>query len=347
MSSRPTVLYIGSKGGTSLHRSDALRRLGYSVLHVSPYVDLPRQWSLWLYRTGGIGLDWLVTRSLKRQIPDGRFDLAFVDSGDVIGPRALSYIRSVARLSCNYNADNPYHDPPPERLRWTLHRRAAKMHDLVVAVKRDKLDEQMRALGIRNPMLIWQCADEIEHTPYAFQEGEKDEWACDVIFAGAWMPGRDAFMAELVEAGLDIRIYGNRWDRSPNFERIKSAVQFKFLKDRDYAKAISAAKVALVMLNDRNFDLHTTRSAEIPAIGTAMCAPRTSHHLAMYDEGEEVLLFDNAQECVAQCRRLLADDAFRIRMAQKARERSVRNRTYNEFLMQDIVERALEIGGRR
>jgi spore maturation protein CgeB len=335
------VLYIGSFSGTSQHRADALKRLGYKVTQVSPYVDLPKRWAQWLYRTGGLGIDWLVARSLRKQIADRKFDLACVDSGDVIGPSAMSVIRAAAPVITNYNADNPYHEPPPERLRWTILRRAASLYDLVVAVKRDDLDGQMRRVGVRHPMLIWQCADELEHRRYEFQGDEIAEWETDVIFAGAWMPGRDAFMAKLVEAGLNIRIYGNRWDRSPNFERIKPAVQFKFLKDRDYAKAISAAKVAIVLLNDRNFDLHTTRSAEIPAIGTAMVAPRTSHHREMYVEGEEVLLFDDADECIRHCRRLVDDATFRNALAARAKQRSVENRTYNECLMHDIVERAL------
>lgn len=337
------VLYIGSFSGTSQHRADALKRLGYKVTQVSPYVDLPKRWAQWLYRTGGLGIDWLVARSLRRQVGDQKFDLVLVNSGEVVGQRSLSFLKTVAPICCNYTTDNPYHTPTPERRRWFTHRRIARLYDLIVAIRRDGIEQQLKDLGVTNWMATLMCADELEHRRYEFQGDDIAEWETDVIFAGAWMPGRDEFMAKLVEAGLNIRIYGNRWDRSPNFERIKPAVQFKFLKDRDYAKAISAAKVAIVLLNDRNFDLHTTRSAEIPAIGTAMVAPRTSHHKDMYVEGEEVLLFDDADECIRQCRRLVDDAAFRNELAARAKQRSVENRTYNECLMRDIVERALSL----
>lgn len=337
------ILYIGSKTGTSLHRARALQRSGYDVVHISPYEDLPKHWALWLSRFGGPGLDGIVARSLKRQIGRQRFPLALVDSGDVVGPKALRHIRQVALKTANYCQDNPYGDPLPERRRWTLFRRAASGYDLLVTPRRENADLLVKKLTGKAPMQVWFSADEVAHRPQSLTKAETAEWSSDVIFAGAWMPGRDAFMAKLVEAGLPLKIYGLRWERSPDFERIRSAVQFRFLNGADYAKAIQGSKVALVLVNGANSDLHTTRSAEIPAIGAAMCAPRTIHHANLYRDGEEALFFDNADECIAQCRRLLADEGLRIKVASGGRLRTLENRTYNEDLMKSIVDRLSEL----
>jgi spore maturation protein CgeB len=120
-------------------------------------------------------------------------------------------------------------------------------------------------------------------------------------------------------------------------------VKSEFLSGTDYSKAIAGAKVAIVLLNGANNDLHTTRSAEIPAIGTAMCAPRTEHHLTLYKEGEEALFFDGVEECAAQCCRLLADDELRLSIADAGRRRAIENGTFNEPLMQSIVEALVQV----
>jgi hypothetical protein len=224
-----------------------------------------------------------------------------------------------------------------------LFRRAAPGYDLLVTPRRENADFLVKKLTGKMPMQVWFSADEVAHRPQPLFEAETAEWASDVIFAGAWMPGRDAFMAKLVEAGLPLKIYGLRWERSPEFERIRSAVQFKFLNGADYAKAIQCSKVALVLVNGANQDLHTTRSTEIPAIGAAMCAPRTSHHASLYRDGEEALFFDDADECIAQCRRLLADETLRKNIASGGRRRTFENKTYNEDLMKSVVTRLSEL----
>ena len=64
------------------------------------------------------------------------------------------------------------------------------------------------------------------------------------------------------------------------------------------------------MLGKGNRDRHTTRSFEIPAIGGLLCAERTDEHRESFEEGMEAVFWNDAKECVDQCRRLLNDDAL-------------------------------------
>ncbi|RVU83410.1 hypothetical protein EOL70_16935 [Leucothrix sargassi] len=334
-SSSLNILYVGSLGGTTQHRADALRRLGHNVTHVSPYTDLPKYWAIWLHKFGGWGIDWLVCKSLKKQLQNNKFDLIHVDNGDVIGPLSIKYLKTLAPKITNYNADNPFHFPSIEGFRWRLYRQAARHYDLVAAIRRVDLEKQMRTLGINNPLLVWQCADEVIHQPCSLEESELTTWETDIIFAGAWMPGRGEFLVELVRSGFNIKIYGNRWERSNFYKELEPAIQFKFLDKEEYSRAISAAKIAIVLLNGKNFDLHTKRSVEIPSIGTAMCAPRTIYHEELYSD-QEVMLFDDVSECVEKCKYLIENPTVRENMVKKAKERTYKNRTYNEYLFQDI-----------
>ncbi|CDZ27686.1 glycosyltransferase [Neorhizobium galegae] len=343
------LLYIGAESGTSLQRAAAFGRIGLEVLHLSPYAQLPTHWAPWLNRAGGPGIDRLVANGLGRRIGGQRFDFAVVDCGDVVGPAALKIIRNAAPVVVNYNADNPYLDPSPERLRWTIFHRALPYYDLVVAMRRDGIEEMMARRGARRIDTIWQCADEVVHRPPSLTPEEKSRWSSEVVFVGTWMPGRGAFLARLIEKGLPLAIHGARWKRATEYRLLRPLIRSDHLEAADYTRAISGAKIALVLLNGRNADLHTTRSAEIPAIGTAICAPRTPHHQQLYKEGEEAVLFDGADECAEACKRLLADDGRRQTIADAGHRRTFANGTYNEALTRRIVERVAEItrgGGR-
>ncbi|MCJ9672121.1 MULTISPECIES: glycosyltransferase [unclassified Neorhizobium] len=337
------LLFIGAESGTSLQRAAAFGRIGFDVLHLSPYALLPSHWAPWLNRAGGPGIDRLVAKGLGRRIGGQRFDFALVDCGDVVGRAAMNVIRTAAPIVVNYNADNPYLNPSSERLRWSIFHRTLPHYDLVVAVRRNGIEEMMARRGARRIETIWQCADEVVHRLLSPTLEEKSRWSSEVAFVGTWMPGRGAFMARLVERGVPLAIHGSRWKRAPEYRLLRPFIRSDHLEGSDYTRAIAEAKIALVLLNGQNADLHTTRSAEIPAIGTAMCAPRTPHHQQLYKEGEEAVFFDGADDCAQTCKRLLADDRRRQTIADAGHRRTFANGTYNEVLARRIVDQVAEI----
>lgn len=337
------LLYIGAESGTSLQRAAAFGRIGFDLLHLSPYALLPSHWAPWLNRAGGPGIDRLVAKGLGRRIGEQRFDFALVDCGDVVGPAVLNVIRKAAPIVVNYNADNPYLDPSPERLRWSILHRALPHYDLVVTVRRNGIEEMMATRGASRIDTIWQCADEVVHRPLSPALEEESRRYSDIVFVGTWMPGRGAFMARLIERGVPLAIHGSRWKRAPEYRLLRPFIRSDHLEGADYTQVIAEAKIALVLLNGQNVDLHTTRSAEIPAIGTAMCAPRTPHHQQLYKEGEEAIFFDGADDCAEACKRLLADDSRRQTIAVAGHRRTFANGTYNEILARRIVDQVADI----
>jgi spore maturation protein CgeB len=93
----------------------------------------------------------------------------------------------------------------------------------------------------------------------------------------------------------------------------------------DYVAALQAAKVALVFLSTRNRDTYTRRCFEIPAIGTAMLAPRTTDLETLFTDGEDVVLFDDVPHLVARAKWLVLDDGARSRIAVGGRARVERD----------------------
>ncbi|MCZ0963685.1 CgeB family protein [Paracoccus benzoatiresistens] len=333
------ILYIGSKSGTSGQRAGALTRLGHKILHFDPASQLPARWATWLHYQGGTGIDQLVSRAIRRAIPaEGAFDLVHVDGGSLIGPRAIEVLRTFGPRISSFNADNPFLDPSPELRRWKIMRRALPLYDVVVTIRRPGVESLMRHHGVRRPITVWQSADEVIHSP---TQDVAPKWQSDVCFVGTWMPGREKFMEAMIAAGLNLALYGPRWDRSPNFNMLRPNIRAGYLEGRDYARAIGGARIGLVILNHRNQDLHTNRSIEMPSIGTAICAQRTSYHEELFEEGREALFFEDPIEAAQKCLSLLADPQHLDQIASAGQQKVRKLRLGNEDLMRSIITSAV------
>jgi spore maturation protein CgeB len=152
---------------------------------------------------------------------------------------------------------------------------------------------------------------------------------------------RDEFLLRLISLGVPISIWGDRWQKSPHFSKLKSHLRGGALIGRNYVAAIQGAKICLGLLSKGNRDLHTTRSLEIPFAGGLLCAERTVEHQEMYKEGVEAVFWSDADECAQVCKQLLNDQRLRenIRKAGMDRVRSLN--VGNEDIFNEIMMIAL------
>jgi spore maturation protein CgeB len=94
------------------------------------------------------------------------------------------------------------------------------------------------------------------------------------------------------------------------------------------------------MISIGNRDLHTQRSLEIPALGSVLCAKRTSEHEQLYVDGKEALFWNDAEECARICMGLLDDEIRRKRLALAGQERARSNGHFSEPLLTRILQEA-------
>ena len=339
------ILYLGRQSGTCLDRADALRRLGHELLHIDVRLLMPK--TVWVDRvTWRLGGGWFspwINNGLRTRIADQTFDLCYVDGGEWIPGSTIELLRKHAPLVVNYNIDDPF--GPRDGARLIAYRRAAWLYDLCVVV-RDENVLEARAHDVRNVLRVYRSADEVSHAPRTLSPQDRELWRADVLFLGTWFPERGPFLLELVKRGVPLTIRGHKWQRAPEWEQLKPYWKGGSLFGDDYARAIQCAKVNLGLLSKDNRDLHTTRSLEVPALTGLLCAQRTSEHVAMYKEGEEALFWDDADECAQACRKVLADEALRSRIAAAGHVRVRQNGHYNEHILRDILEFATTLGVR-
>jgi spore maturation protein CgeB len=333
------ILYLGCDDGTCLDRANAYRRLGHEVEHIDPRRLLPR--TGWVdrltWRIGGQVFAPAVRSRLARRLEGRRYALCHVDCGEWVTPGVIRQLRRHADAIINYNADDPL--GRRDMRRFAAYRSALAHYDHVF-VPRESNVREARDYGARSVTRVWFAADETSHHPRPLCAEDHRRWDCDVLFLGTWMPERGPLLLRLAELGVPLSIRGGRWHKAPEWKRLARYWKGPALGGDDYAKAIQCARVCLGLISKGNRDLHTTRSLEIPSLGSVLCAERTSEHQQMYAEGDEAVFWSTAEECADACEKLLANDAERIRIAARGRARLMKNGHMNETVMRGLLETA-------
>jgi len=336
------ILYLGSEAGTSLHRAHALRRLGHEVEVLDPWSFLPKSdlshriICKLVYEGAAAALDGYIRRLLFLSIQGRFYDVAWVDQGELLGPKTIERLKDVAAKVVNYNVDDPFPADDPVKKRFTLYRKATPAYDLMVVVRAENIDEAYAA-GARMVLHVHRSADEVAHAPLPLTTEDRSRWESDVSFIGTWMPERGPFIAHLLESGVPLTIFGGRWDKAKEWSIIRTAWKGPPIYGSDYVKAIQCSKVCLGLLSKSNRDLHTTRSVEIPFIGSVFCAQRTKEHEAMYEDGKEAVFWDTADECVEKVSYLLKYPEIRIRIGSAGNKRCIYNGLLNEIVLNNII----------
>lgn len=334
-----SILYIGRDSGTSSHRIGALQRLGHEVHVINPveFLKVNRLLSAWSWKTGALFLESLVGRWILSRVPAKRFDLVYVDAGELVGPSLIREFKARYGPVINYNIDDPFGRRDGRRFR--LYLKAVPAYDLMVVVRECNIAEA-QSRGARDVLLVHRSADEVAHAPRPISEEDRKKWSAEVGFVGTWMPERGPFMAKLVALGVPLSIRGNRWQKAPEWPVLQPFWRGPgVVAEDDYAKAIQCSKVNLGLLSKENRDFETTRSFEIPHLGGAFCAERTPEHGRLYTEDQEAVFWSTPEECAAKCRLLLENDYLRASIAEAGRRRCVLNGTINEKIVDQIIQR--------
>ncbi len=133
---------------------------------------------------------------------------------------------------------------------------------------------------------------------------------------------RADFLKGLADRGIQLDLYGAGWDkfiRHPNIKTFPSVVY-----GIDLWKILRRYRVQLNLMRVHNLDSHNMRSFEVPAIGGIMLAPDTKEHRIFFENGKEVFLFSDIENCCGQINRLLSLDGASIdKIRQNARNRSL------------------------
>ena len=314
------VIVIGAMipGSRTLQRTRAARELGHRVSVISTvpdgrrYEDTPSLSTRIRYRLrlpeDPVGANQRLFDGAQRGC-----DIVWMENAPMIRRHTLERVRNI---------------PSPPRIVWFAEDdmmsrrhgswfldRSLHLFDLWVTTKSfNALPDEMPARGVRRVLFVNNSFDPLIHRPVEISSQEKEKFGCGVSFVGTYERPRAESLLHLAQSGIRVRVWGGGWNRARVSHPLLQ-IENRPVYDDDYTKVICASGINLAFLRKSNRDLQTTRSMEIPACGGFMLHERNSEITALFRENEEAAYYSTDKELVVNCRRWLADEADRRRIA--------------------------------
>jgi spore maturation protein CgeB len=227
---------------------------------------------------------------------------------------ALLAIRKMGISALNYLTDDPWN--PGRHAPWFF--KALRHYDHVFSPRRANLEDLKRHGCPAVSYLPFAYSEEIHQMHSGNGCPAADASQPDIVFVGGGDADRVPFMAALIEANFDLRLYGGYWEHFPETRRNACG----HITPQEAPRATASAKIALCLVRRANRDGHCMRSFEIPAVGGCMLAESTPEHRDIFGEdGEAVLYFQDIPELIRKARWLLERPAERQRLAEAAHRR--------------------------
>lgn len=224
----------------------------------------------------------------------------------------------------NYSTDDPWN--PALSAPWFIS--VLPSYDAVFTTRRANLDD-FRRLGVRS----------VHHLPFAHDPEIHRPWPgseptgapSDVLFVGGCDRDRLPLIGALIDAGLEVALFGGYWDRDP-----KTRPYWRGNAGQDVIRAASAAaRICLCLVRRANRDGHVMRSFEAAAIGGCLLVEETPDHREMFGiHDEAVRYFNTSADLVQEAKALIADAQTRRRLTNHLHDRFPRGQhTYRDRLL--------------
>ena len=183
-----------------------------------------------------------------------------------------------------------------------------------------------------------ELCQEVHYLPFAYSPARHQaapvaecDADCDVLFVGGADADRRPFIHALLEAGLQVRLFGGYWHRHAIMKGCAGGI----VSLSELIRASQGAKITLVLARRANRDGHVMRSYESAVAGTCMLVEDTVEHRQMFGQGSQaaVAYFQDERSMVKQVRMLLSNPSLRDSLRQRAYQRiAVDGNTYADRL---------------
>jgi spore maturation protein CgeB len=332
------ILYIGQlwEGSTALERMKALNGLGHSTVpfDVSPFAtsaSRPLQSIAVRLNVGPILSK--MNRALTQQAGSLRgISHIWADKGIWIFPETLQHLKQVTGAQAiHYTPDSQI---VSQRSRHFMS--SIPLYDAMVTTKEWEVEAYKEA-GAKQVILTYQGYDS-RFFPRRVRAAERSAFDSDICFVGHTQNHYAERLQALSSLGIRLRIWGDAWPRYAEKNPWAEALVGQGLWGERYPTALACAKIGLGLLGRHIPETSTTRTFEIPAMGTFLLAERTPLHQELFGEGKEADFFSSDDEMLDKTRFYLAHNEARERIASAGRARCERSGYSSTELLRKIID---------
>jgi len=294
-------LYIGqcSNGTTSEMRATCLRKLLQGWNHEEIDTHIPFYQTHRLFRSFGFRfkrgpLISNVNQHISSNLRQKHYDFVWVDKAILISESTTAELRRRAENIIHYTPDTAFYGN-----RSTHFYKSMPYYDFLITTKSFEKEHYLNYISEDKLLLTTQGFDKDVHRPF-YKSEEKEN--C-VVFIGLWEPAREKTIQTMIDNQINVKIAGHKWGKFVSINSSSPYLDYlgETITSDNYAKMISSALFSLGCLSKRFPELHTTRTFETPACGTALLTERNKETSSFFDE-DEVIFYDNLDDLVKKIR---------------------------------------------
>lgn len=335
------LLYVGSldKGSTCLSRMTAMTSIGVTI-ETFDFNDFlyNRYWFALAFYFGIGPAIGSINRAFLKKVEAAQPSCIWVDKGLYITPVSLKKIKEKYPeiKIVHLNPDDPY---GLNQQGFALFKKTIPFYDVHFVSRPQNVEEYIGAGG-KQVYEYDRSFDPFMHKPVVLSTEDARKYVTPVGFIGSYAKDRADMLLFLVKNNIALAIYGDRWEKYPRFEELKPFYRSAAVYGAEYAKAICGMDIAIHFLRKENRDGQDSRTYEIPACGTFMIAERSARHEVIFTEDEEAVFFDDEKELLEKIRYYMVHTEERNKIAQKGRERSLRDGYDHINRIKQLLEQA-------
>ncbi|MDB3934521.1 glycosyltransferase [Flavobacteriaceae bacterium] len=301
------VLYIGqyTLGTTSRMRGEALKAIIKPTIFEVIDANIPFFKTHRLLRSFGFrhkkgALINNINKYIVAALNDETYDLIWVDKAVFITPKTTALLRSKAAKLVHFTPDPAF----------TFHKsklflKSLPNYDFLVTTKSYELEHYYKHIKTDKVLYATQGFDAKLHKPSKHPFSKKDGF----VFIGHYEDQRAVVLQKLLQNDIKITLAGIKWNHfarkhqdNPNLTYLGDGVY-----GEDYVKTLQNAKMAWGALSKWVPELHTTRTFEIPACGTALVTERNSE-TASFFKNSDAIFYNDINDLVTQVKYYMSNN---------------------------------------
>lgn len=255
------------------------------------------------------------------------YDIIWVDKGIFLKKGLIQRLRNSASIFIHYTPDTALVYNKSYLFNSTL-----PFYDYCITTKSFEID-LYREYGAKNVLYCTQGYNKELHRPK--NNFETKEGIC---FVGFYERHRALAIQALLDSGFEVKLAGSDWDNfvKKNNGSLNLAYFGKGLFGDAYVDFLSGSLVGLGLLSKKFPELHTTRTIEIPACGTAL-ATETNIEIEKIFDNNEIIAYNNLDQLIEKVKYYLINKNELKHITQLGYKRIVDGGYDYESILRDLL----------
>jgi spore maturation protein CgeB len=251
-----------------------------------------------LFKLGLSNIHQKINSQFKQVLNEFNPEIIWIFKGMEITPASLKWAKQQGIKLVNYNPDNPFvfTGKGSGNANITNSIDLYNFHFTYNLDIQKQLQEKHKAKTGFLPFAF-------DMSQELYDECAKETEIVKPCFLGNPDKTRAKFLEQLANKGVVIDVFGNDWDK---FVSHKNIATYKPIYGDEQWKTLRKYRAQINLMRIHNVDSHNMRTFEVPGIGGIQIAPFTKEHQLFFEDGKEIFLYKNLNECVTKINYLLS-----------------------------------------